>query len=58
MTFLIENTDTGQMAAEGCIGEHDGMFTNDARKAITFDTRGEASDFCQNFGPNWQVIEY
>ena len=58
MLFFIENTDTGLLAAEGCTGEHDGRFTDDARRAAAFDTRGEASDFCQNFGPSWQVVEY
>jgi len=58
MTFVIENTVTGQLARQDCTGEHDGKFTNDAKLAAFFDTRGEASDFCQNFGPDWNVVEY
>jgi hypothetical protein len=58
MTYLIENAQTGQLAAQDCQGEHDGRFTNDANEARIFDTRGQASDFAQNFGPDWSVMEY
>lgn len=58
MTFVIENTLTGELAAEDCEGQHDGKFTMDANNARIFDTRGEASDFAQNFGPDWCVVDY
>lgn len=57
-TYLIENTLTGQLAAQDCTGGHDGRFTMDAREALAFTSRGEASDFAQNFGPAWNVVEF
>lgn len=58
MDYVIENTKTGQLAADDCEGEHDGKFTMHASEARLFVSRGEASDFAQNFGPDWGVVEY
>ena len=58
MLYVIENAETGEVAAIGCEGEHDGKFTKVFAEALTFETRSEAYEFAQNFGHRWNVAEY
>lgn len=57
MLYLIENAKTGQLAREDCQGEHDGKFTDSMNEAAIFETRSEAYDALQNFGPDWRIEE-
>lgn len=57
MSCYLHNQATGQYAHQSSIGEHDGLTTNDLREAACFDTWGEASEYSQNFGPDWFVEE-
>lgn len=56
--FFLFNEARDVFAAEDSQGEHDGKVAYSVRSAKMFDTRGEARDFGQNFGPDWNVVEY
>lgn len=53
--FYIVHVPSGHLANEGCTGEHDVKPTASFTDAVAFDTWGDASDFSQNFGPDWSV---
>lgn len=55
--FYIEHEDTAKLVAQGSTGEHDVKETDSVSEAVSFDSRSEASDFSQNFGPSWNVVE-
>ena len=55
--FYIEHEDTAKLVAVGSTGEHDVKETDAVAQAIAFDSRGDANDFSQNFGPSWNVVE-
>jgi hypothetical protein len=57
MFYLIHNP-SGQLAHSLATGEHDAAKTNRCADAKAFDNHGDASDFSQNFGSDWSVIEY
>lgn len=54
MTYVLMNRATGEYARADCAGQHDGKFTDDVADAKEFVTFGQASDFSQNFGDDWQ----
>jgi hypothetical protein len=56
--YILCNRRTGEYAAKNCRGEHDRNFTRDTASVRKFDTFGEASDYSQNFGYDWQIEEY
>lgn len=56
MYYLI-NDRTGEWAHKDSIGEHDGLTTRNDREAAVFESYGEASEYSQNFGPDWRVDE-
>ena len=55
--FYLENSN-GKLAHKDSKGEHDGLVTENVADAASFATWGEASDYGQNFGPDWDVEEY
>ena len=55
MNYYLENSVTEQLAHKNSVGEHDGLTTDRISDAAWFDTRTDAYDFAQNFGPDWQV---
>lgn len=56
MAYLI-NELTGELAHKDSVGEHDGKVTKDFADAACFDDYGAASEYSQNFGPDWRVFE-
>lgn len=54
MTFYIEH-DSGQLASAGCTGQHDAKLVNSVHDAQQYETRAEAYDALQNFGPDWTI---
>lgn len=56
--FYIENDYTGMFADARCTGEHNVIPTANPAEARAFDTWGEASNFSQNFGPDWNIGAY
>ncbi|WP_164885786.1 hypothetical protein [Paenirhodobacter populi] len=57
MSYYLRNEVSGTYAHRDSIGQHDGLTTTDLDNAARFDTWGEASDYSQNFGPDWSVDE-
>lgn len=55
--FYLIHAPTDQFAHELATGEHDAAMTNRTTDAKAFNSWGEASDFSQNFGPDWRVEE-
>ncbi|WP_164822749.1 hypothetical protein [Sinorhizobium meliloti] len=55
--FYLINDRTGEWAHKDSIGEHDGKTTKDYLEAACFEDYSEASDYSQNFGPDWRVDE-
>lgn len=53
--FYVYNDSTGQFAANDSKGQHDGKTVSSPINAKSFFTRGEASEYSQNFGPDWRV---
>ena len=58
MVFYIEHKPSGNLALSLSTGEHDAAMTNRCSDAKRFDDYGEASDYAQNFGDDWEVVEY
>lgn len=56
--FYIEHEKTNDLANDDCTGEHDVKPTQIMHDAKSFETRAEAYDFWQNFGPDWNIVEY
>jgi hypothetical protein len=56
--YVIEHELTGRMVSKECTGSDNIIDTVSVEAAATFDTRGEARDYAQNFGPEWKVTEY
>jgi len=55
--FYLINDVTGEYAHRDSRGQHDDKTTTNLADAASFDTFGEASDYSQNFGPDWRVDE-
>jgi hypothetical protein len=55
--FYLVHSPSGQLAHNLATGEHDAAKTNRTTEAKAFDTFGEASDYGQNFGPDWHIEE-
>lgn len=53
--FYLVHIPTGRLANQGCTGEHDARATASFSDALGFSSWGDASDFSQNFGPDWTV---
>jgi hypothetical protein len=51
----LRHIQSDQLANRDCTGEHDVRPVDSCLEAAAFDTWGEASDFSQNFGPDWTV---
>ncbi len=58
MSFYLINEVTDMLAHRDSRGEHDGKITEHCAEAARFDSWGDASDYGQNFGPDWRVEEY
>ena len=58
MAFFLKNERTEHFARHDSDGEHDQRTTPDINLAACFETRGAASAFAQNFGPDWQIEEW
>lgn len=56
--FYIQHRDSGRLADKNCTGEHDVEPVDNCSDAKSFATLAEASDFEQNFGPDWWIGEY
>jgi hypothetical protein len=57
MAFYLQHEPSGLLAHKLSTGEHDHAKVNHPSDAARFDTWGAASDFSQNFGPDWQIEE-
>lgn len=53
--FYLYNERSCLYAHRDSKGQHDGLTTANLADAATFDTFGQASDYSQNFGPDWIV---
>lgn len=53
-SYVLLNRRTKLLARRDSVGEHDGLVTDDVGDAKEFATYGEASDYGQNFGADWQ----
>lgn len=56
--FYIKHSHTGMLADSRCTGEHNAIQTANPSEAKAFETWGDASEFNQNFGPDWEIEEY
>lgn len=56
MIYLV-HVPTGRLANKGCTGEHNVIPTASFIDALAFETYREASEFSQNFGPDWNVAD-
>ena len=55
--FYLANMKTNKWARDDSAGEHDGLVTDTLTDAAAFDTWGDAANYSQNFGPDWEVKE-
>lgn len=53
--FYLANYQANKWAHRDSSGEHDGLVTERMADAACFDTFAEASEYSQNFGPDWSV---
>ena len=53
--FYLVHVPSGMLAHNLATGELDAAMTNRNSDAKAFDTFGAASDYGQNFGPDWEV---
>ncbi|WP_176538943.1 hypothetical protein [Rhizobium sp. J15] len=54
--YVLLNEKTRKFAHKDSIGEHDGLVTDREEDAAQFEDWGDASDYSQNFGPDWIVF--
>lgn len=55
--LYIRNQTTGKFARHDSVGEHDGKLTEDLSDAKSFEHYRDASDYSQNFGPDFSVVD-
>ena len=52
--YYIEH-ESGQLANKGSTGQHDAKFVNLCSEAQSYETRAEACEASQNYGPEWNI---
>lgn len=55
--YYIANFKTNKWARQDSQGEHDERVTDTLADAACFETYGEAGDYIQNFGNDWEIKE-
>ena len=55
--YLLQDQVTRLFARYDSVGEHDRKVTNDVADAKELPTWAAASEYGQNFGPDWNPIE-
>lgn len=57
VSYFLQNEMTELFARHDSQGEHDGKVTQNLEDAKEFQTRAEAYEFAQNFGPHFNIVE-
>lgn len=53
-SYYMEH-ESGQLASKGCTGSHNAELVNLPSEAQRYETRAEAYEASQNFGPEWSI---
>lgn len=57
MNFYLQNTNNFRLVHRDCAGDHAIKLTNSMADARSFASWREASQFSQNFGPDYAVVD-